>query len=655
MSPRDEARSSDAPEPPAGTSSVDLHVEPAAPTTATAADEGAPAPAAPAEDVAPAASAEAAADAPSTSAPAPRLPVWRRPAVRFAAAVAVAVIALVAMYGPALYAHMQRSADPLQFNDDARVHVYPFEKYHDRALFPADYLGDYAMAAEGVGFRAMYMIAGALFGALAFSKVLPYLLLGVIVAALAKGASKWGKVAAPFFAVALVLSSDAFFERMVGGLPRTFGFVIAATGAAALVHGRMRVLALVTCLGAAFYPAAAMPCGMALALVALAYRREDRGDLADASFKRRLALVAGTGLLAAVLLLPTWASLRKYGSYIREKDVATYPEAGPGGRFYGGDRPPYPGLFDDARSEIRRTLLGGGERWASILPGPGRAPTFTKVREQAAFWIAGFAVLGFLRMVLRDDGARRLLAYGIAAGVGHVAAGMVAPWLYLPQRYAVFPIPVLLCLMLPAAGSAIPLFVGRRGDRPLLRSAFVLCTAAACLFFVGGRGSETVGLTIRVDPKAKLLPFIATLPKDALLAGWPQTMDNVPYVSRRQALVTMECHVAFNVGYVLEMRRRVRAIVDAYFAHDRAPLLALRDGFHVTHLVVDTRHFATAPTYFKPFDRPVRDAWAAGKKAGFEVPRLVAELAVFKDGPFAVLDLAKLAAAPPPADPPAAP
>jgi hypothetical protein len=644
----------------------ELAPAPVAEGTPAAADGAAPSveAAAPSVDAAPPeASAESAGppppSAPEASAPAAvpagPLPIWRRPRVRFAAGAVVAVAALVGMYGPALRVHMQHSADPFIFNDDVRVQIYPFEHYRDRTLFPADYLGEYTLAAMAWGYRALYVLASWVWNAKSFSKVLPYLLLAIVVGALAKGASRWGKVAAPFFAVALALSSDAFFERMAGGLPRAFGFAIAASAAAALVHGRMRALAAITCLGAAFYPAAAMPCGMALALVALVYRQKDRGDLADTSFRGRLALVVGTGLVAAVLLVPTSLTLRKYGSYILEKDIATFPEAGPGGRFYAGDRPPYPGLVDDAKTEIRRTLAGSGERWSTIVPGLAKNRSLARWRDQAVYWLAAFAAIGFLPLAVRDEGARRLLAYAIAAAVGHVAAARVAPWLYLPQRYAVFPIPVLLCLMLPGAGSATPLLVGRRGDRPWLRAAFVLCTAAGALLLVGGRGSETVGLTVRLDPKGKLYPFLSTLPKDALIAGWPQTMDNVPYVSDRQALVTMECHVAFNQGYVLEMRRRMRALIDAYLATDRGPILKLRDELKVTHLLVDTRHFSSAPTYFKPFDGWVREAFAAGKKGGFELPRLAKQAAIFSDGPYVVIDLAQLAAAPPVEPAPAAP
>ncbi len=575
--------------------------------------------------------------------PAARPGLLGRPVVRTAFGGAVALVALVAMFGPALLAHARRSADPFTFNDDVRVQIYPFQHYKDPSLFPADYLGEYTLAAMASGYRLLYVAATWLWDAKAFSKLLPYVLLAVVAGAIAKGASRWGRVAAPFFAVALVLSSDAFFERMAGGLPRAFGFPIAACAAAALVHGRMKMLAAVTCLGAAFYPAAAMPGGMALALVTLVYRREDRGDVATWSLRRRLALVVGTAVVAAILLIPTSLALRRYGPYILERDVATYPEAGPGGRFYAGDRPPYPGLVDDSRSEARRALLGAGQRFASLLPGPGQAPGFSKIRDSAVYYLVGFAALGFLRLAFRDEGARRLLAFAVAAGIGHVLAARVAPWLYLPQRYSVFPIPVALCLMLPGAGSAVPLFFGRRGDKPWLRAGAVLCMAAVCLFLVGGRGSETAGLTVRIDPKAKLYPFLATLPADALIAGWPQTMDSVPYLSARQALVTMECHVAFNAGYVEEMRRRMRAILDAYLATDRAPLARLRDDLHVTHLLVDTRHFVSAPTYFRPFDRWVREAWGKGKAAGFEVPRLAKEAAVFSEGPLVLIDLSRVA------------
>src|SRR6185503_8910003 len=140
----------------------------------------------------------------------------------------------------------------------------------------------------------------------------------------------------------------------------------------------------------------------------------------------------------------------------------------------------------------------------------------------------------------------------------------------------------------------------------------------------------------------------AALPPGALLAGWPAlvgtgaVVENVPYLTARRALLTAETHVVFHEAYALEMRRRMRALIDAYFATDAAPLHALRARFHVTHLVIDRGHYAVAPTYFRPFDAWIAQAFAAGRAAGFEAPRRITEAGVLDDGTRVVLDLSRL-------------
>ena len=87
----------------------------------------------------------------------------------------------------------------------------------------------------------------------------------------------------------------------------------------------------------------------------------------------------------------------------------------------------------------------------------------------------------------------------------------------------------------------------------------------------------------------------------------------------------------------------MRALVDALFATDTAPLVRLRDDWGVTHLIVDLRHYGTSPpTYFEPFDDLVRAAVARGRESGFEVPRQRKSAAVFSEDAVAVLDLRRI-------------
>jgi hypothetical protein len=133
------------------------------------------------------------------------------------------------------------------------------------------------------------------------------------------------------------------------------------------------------------------------------------------------------------------------------------------------------------------------------------------------------------------------------------------------------------------------------------------------------------------------------LPKSAVVAGWPKgIMDNVPLVTLRTAFLTYETHVPYHTKMTELMRERMRALIEAYFARDPAPLRRLRDEFSVSHLLVDLRHFdGDAPGYFVPF---AREASGLRRKArgDFEVLRAMERAVVFRSGDRALLELRRL-------------
>ena len=204
------------------------------------------------------------------------------------------IIPLAIVYASALKAHIERSMNPLIFNDDARTLIFPFFKYHERGLFPHDYFATYFCACLPVGYRALYRIGASLWDPAAISKVLPYILLVVTVVAVAAAARRLAGYFGAFLAAALVLSSSIFLAIMVGGLPRAFAFPALGLASAALIYGKPRLLAGIVCASAAFYLPVAIQAGIALTIWLFALPAQDRGDAANWSFSRRARLVIAT-------------------------------------------------------------------------------------------------------------------------------------------------------------------------------------------------------------------------------------------------------------------------------------------------------------------------------------------------------------------------
>ena len=556
-------------------------------------------------------------------------------------------LALALLHGGALLAHLRASANPLTFNDDVRQHIAPFLHYSDPELPADDYIDTYFLDTLPTLYCGLYTMASRAWDAVPLSKILPYLCLLATVACIGIAASALGSRWAALAAMSLALGGGMLLDRMAGGLLRAFAFPLLAAGAAALVTGRLRLLAALVPLAAGLYPAAAPPLGVALALAALALPQPDRGDLAGSTLRHRVGLVGISALATVLLVAPPAIRSRAYGPLVTPAMAAAYPEAGPGGRNAPEDRAPFARFVPAAVSEIRTALRPGGEPLltavGSWLADGSQRGDSQRQRALQNLLIAGL-VLGSLALAWRSAPARRLLTLAVAAFLSHLLALLTVPRFYLPPRYVSFPVPVLALVLLPAAiaevSRLLPAALARRA-----RPAVGALSALVLLALLGSHGSETAGLTRRLRPDDGLVAAMRALPKDALVAGWPTgVINDVPYLARRRVLLTYETHQAYHKQYLDEMRRRMHALIEAYFATDGDPIARLRRDFGVTHVLVDLALLERprVPRYFAPFGPAIELAVRRASGRPYELIRLLPATAVYRDARHAILDLRRL-------------
>ncbi len=563
---------------------------------------------------------------------------------------ALCIGSLGLFFGPALVAHVAHAADPLVFSDDVRQQIYPFFTFRDPQLFPDDLPARYYLDSYPLGYRLLYTWLAPFFDPAAVSKVVPYLLLGILLAAIGLASYRLGGWLAAWFTLVFGLSTPYFLARLAGGLPRSFGLTLLACAIAALVRGRIILLALCAVLGAAFYAPVAVLCGLAFAVVLFVVPRQDRGEAAAWSLRKRLVATSCTMLLCVLLLLPVALSSSKYGRILVPSDVREYPELGIGGRYGPDDRAPFDSLATAMLKMLPEAFRGresysDPELYAQIAAFSA-TPWATSPYQWGMLAIAGVLGAGLVVKAGASPGARRLGTLLFAVCFAYVSAAPVAPYLYLPQRYTAYAIPLLAVILFPTAAGAIADALGRHRRGIWMRRGAVLLACGTCYAVMGGRGNPRAGMITVSADQAQIYRFVDSLPKAARLAAWPgEVAANIPYVSRREVLISPETHQVFHQRYADEMRSRMHALIDAYYATDPAPLIKLRDAFGVAFLVVDTDDFSKSPpTYFRPFD-----AWAlaARQKAPrdvreLEVFRQMAHAAVFRSGSLVVLDLQRI-------------
>ncbi len=553
------------------------------------------------------------------------------------------VVLLCVLYGRGLVEHMKKAADPYFFNDDARIQIFPFFRYSNPESFANDYLGDYALSLLPTGYRALYWLGAHTVDAFTLSKILPYPMMLFTVVLITLVAFRIGRYPAAFVAACLVLGSNLYIERITGALPRSFGYPIAAAALFALVYGRWRWLAVTTVVGAAFYPTLGLFSGLLLTLWMIVAPDEDRADAKGLPLKRRFVVLGATAALSAVLLIPPSLGSAEFGPRITGRDFETYPEAGPGGLASAEDRPPFSATLPSISSFMERAVVGSGGKWWPWLG--------EKMRGLEMIVVDTFLLIGFFGAFVlgrRRDDVRRLALYPIAGIIGHLFARGFAPYLYGPNRFVLYTIPPLFAVV---CGIGLGGFVERFLPAATARTKHAATVALALLFLVmiAGHGHTSAGLSFGLgDAQQKLARAVSALPEDALVAGWPDDpLSNVPLVSRRRALITGEMHIAFHVAYLEEMRRRMHALIDAYFARSVGPLIRLRDDFGVTHLIVNKGHLGLRPPgYAPPYGAWINEAVAKDKGRPYYITTHLGALSVYTDPTFAILDLSRLPSGP---------
>ncbi len=559
----------------------------------------------------------------------------------------VMVMVWVVLFGPAWSKHVQNSLSPTMLCDDARIVTYNFYGWVDSELFRNDVLGHYHIGGTGELYRGLFFLLTQLGDPLMLSKLMAYPLFILTIVGVGVAVYRIGGRLAVFFAVCLCLSTSTFFASMSGALPRAFAYPLIAWIAACLARGQIRWVAVLTVISAGFYPVVTVVGGLGLGFVLIVLPAADRGSATTWTMRRRLMVLTLTALASAALLAPFALRMKPYGASITPDMIAEYPEAGPGGRLGVGDRPPFPPLTNAAHSLARATLDGGGTPISSTLAEFAKnSPLGGRVGLTG---LLAIALLGFARFAWKPvPSARRVAALLAALMVAYPLAEAVTPRLVIPQRYAQYVVPILTVIVACCAwlGPLNPKWIGRGWWRLAMARAPAVLLGISILGFYGGRGRPEAGLR-RLLPKhdQRILRFMSTLPKEALVAGWPDGVINgMPLASRRTAFLTRELHMPYHTGFTLMTRARMEALVDAYFASDPGPLRVLRDGFGVSHLIIEEDRLEARPSYFKPFSTRVERAHRAGKKRGFFVRQVKPSARIYAEKGRArfILDLSRI-------------
>jgi hypothetical protein len=574
---------------------------------------------------------------------------WLTPGRVEVACLALLAALLIWLQGGAVLASLEYTLDPYRLNGDAQQQIFPFFRYLEPNSFRGDYIADYYLSSYPLGYRVLYALPAWLgVDPTRVSRALPHALWLCTALGVGAVAHRLGGKLAAFCAMALVLGSNLYLNRIQGGLPRSFGFPIVALALVGLAYARVGWCVASVLAGALFYPVAGVVSGFSLAALLLLPERSGF-SVSGWSWRRRISTLGITALLSVALLVPSLLGTGRFGGAVRPRDVPEYPEAGPGGRYSSESRAPFPGFLPSVPEVMNQALIGARSPWSLStrrwLIGKKGTPPLNAVNYRRSMWgLLALVVVGGLGLLAREPAARRVALLGVAAGLGYNLARLVLPFAYLPERYVAYAVPLLGTIAVTTCIAGLFGASFAEGRRRWIRRAAIAghVLVLSCMF--AGRVTANAGITADLRGDRRLFEQISRLPEDALVAGWPKGLMNaVPYAGRRPALLTHECHQAFHKGYIEEMRRRMGAFLDAYFATSPEPLLRLRQEFGVTHLLLQRSHFSRRPPgYFRPFGEWIKARTEAARGKKYELSRQMRAAAMFSSGDYVLLDLSKV-------------
>jgi len=506
--------------------------------------------------------------------------------------------------------------DYYRVSDDTRQQIYPLYAARDSELFKDDLLTRYFRShTPPFYYYAHYPLAW-LIDPVILSKISQFALLGLVLVFL----YKIGRLLdGPFLGwtlVFLTVHSPTLVGLTDGGLPRGWAVPGLVVFTWAVLAERPRSALAATVVSGLFYPPIFLVLGPSYAVWTFLKRSWSKWD------------VLGLALLVAGFW-PMVFRGDEIGRIVTVAQAATMPEWQLGSRF---PFLPMPSLM----SLLPRNFV------VSYLPpaffGPGA-------------WL--LVALGFWALVPPRKSSRTLespatiFALGLPLAFSLVmfaVSSLLAFRLHIPDRNLKYTVPVLGVILITLALFRI---ISLALTRLSAWQGWPALLVIVATFVIVGSGF-TGNLNLWADQRFawRLYAFVEQLPKDALLAGPPGEMDNIPLFSRRKVFASDEANQPLYDRYYREIRRRLLRSFDAYYARDLKVIQDFRKETGVDYMLVRKEHFGhrfnTSRNYSEPYNAHIL-ALKAGHSAGeFVFANPPKQAVVYDDGYFRVVDLKKL-------------
>ena len=531
---------------------------------------------------------------------------------------------------------IQHSLDPYAFNDDARPQITPFFTYYTNTPEVDPYIHQfYRNVHHPIGFTILYRTVGNIINPKIVSKLLPFFLWALILLSLGKTAYKLGGTKASLIILILACLSPIFWDRLAGGLPRSFAFPGLALTVWGLSHKKWRFSTAAIILTTAFYPVAGAIGSTWLFVSLLLQGITSNIPLNKIFLLKAGGLLIGCLLLQVLILSPQLAQTSNYGNYIFSHETQAYPEISPTCRWTSGYHlPPHPSFLKSLLPYIKKAV-----GWNPTVNIPLSPQALLKIILSPTFLLliclCCLIILVPPTLMSLEETWLTLTSWSIGLIILHTISSYSFPLLYSPERYLQFGIPILGLLWIASLTNKL---LSLKTTRSL--QIVTAITLGIILTITCQDPNRYITTFIQAHNDKELYDYVNTLPKNAMIAGWPTgPIENIPYLTGRAVLLTFEAHQPYYTTYTLTMRQRLNTFIKAMYSTSKAPLIAL-NKLGITDILIDIRHFQTPPSYFEPFQSLIEKEVSQHKT--YYLLTHLDQLSRFNKGPYHIINLEHL-------------
>jgi len=507
-------------------------------------------------------------------------------------------------------------SNPYIASGDQKQQLFWMYRFQDPELFKNDLLTDFLSSGklEPPGYSFLYRVASHFIDPLLFSKVIPILLVIISVLYMFRlGKSVGGGNVAGFVAGMLFICDVLVIgwgKHFKAGIPRSFAYPLFICFVYYFVSKKPAKASISLVLQSLFYPPILLNCAFLWGVSCI--RRSWIKEIKSSAILIVGLIVAGLILVNSYTSSPTFL-----GPLISGSEAKAMTEFGPDGR------------SDFFKEHLYEYLF------------MGRAGlNLDKVSVYIALLIPMALVLG--KRLFRVN--RVVYDIILSSLILFIIAHVVLFKLHLPSRYVLYTLPTAFILLVAVNAQVFFEEIRARygidftGKIPSARKIL----GASALIVVIMLGYEMAFSRPNKD-REELYKFLSTLPKEVLIAGYPNDMDGVPLLSKRKVLVNMELALPYYTNYYSEIRRRTFDLFTAYYSNDPSEVKGFCNKYGLDYLVVNKEHFdwkfLHGKIYYSPFGEYAKSL--VEKNKTFVLTNVPDSKKVFKNGTYSVISCNK--------------